>query len=43
MTWSHVSGVGRCPNVDFGASITAGTASGTFSPTPADITFDSCI
>jgi hypothetical protein len=43
MTWSHVSGIGRCPNVDVAASITAGTASGTFSPTPADITFDSCI
>jgi hypothetical protein len=43
MKWSHVSGVSRCPNVDFAASISAGTASGTFSPTPVDVAFDSCV
>ncbi|WP_433178540.1 DUF4214 domain-containing protein [Actinoallomurus sp. CA-150999] len=43
MNWSHITGVSRCPHVDIAASISAGTASGTFSPTPVDVAFDSCV
>lgn len=42
MTWVR-GAPGRCPDADFAASITAGTASGTFSPAPTDVAFDSCI
>jgi hypothetical protein len=42
MTFSHISS-GSCPKADYAAEITAGYASGTFSPTPADVDFDGCV
>jgi uncharacterized protein DUF4214 len=42
MSFAHVS-VGRCPQDDYAAEITAGYASGTFDPTPADVGFDGCV
>ncbi|MGH7485621.1 MAG: hypothetical protein ACREMY_08475, partial [bacterium] len=41
-SWQH-AGIGHCPDVDFAAALSAGYASGTFSPAPQDYTFDHCI
>ena len=42
MNFTHVSG-GRCPHVDYAAEISAGYASGSFSPQPDDVNFDGCV
>jgi hypothetical protein len=42
MTFTHISS-GSCPKDDYAAEISAGYASGTFSPTPADVDFDGCV
>ncbi|MFE9745491.1 hypothetical protein ACFYOT_11345 [Saccharothrix saharensis] len=41
--WVHPGGVTRCPDVDAAASISAGTASGTFPPGTVDVAFDGCV
>jgi hypothetical protein len=42
MNVTHISG-GRCPHVDYAAEISAGYASGSFSPQPDDVNFDGCV
>lgn len=42
MSFAHVA-VGRCPQDDYAAEITAGYASGSFDPAPADADFDGCV
>lgn len=43
MNWVHTKAAGRCPQNDAAASLSAGTASGTISPTPRDVAFDGCV
>jgi hypothetical protein len=42
LKFDHVTS-GNCPKADYAAAITAGFASGTFNPTPTDVSFDGCI
>jgi hypothetical protein len=42
MTLTHITS-GSCPKQNFAAEISAGYATGIFSPVPADVNFDGCI
>jgi hypothetical protein len=42
LTFTHITS-GTCPKQNYAAEISAGYASGTFSPAPANIGFDGCI
>jgi hypothetical protein len=42
LAFRHI-GAGSCPKDDYAAEISAGYASGTFSPAPADVDFDGCV
>ena len=44
MRWTHTTAAGgTCPQTDVAASLTAGTASGSITPTPKDVAFDGCV
>lgn len=42
LKFDHVA-AGNCPKADYAAAVGAGYASGTFEPTPTDVSFDGCI
>jgi hypothetical protein len=42
LTFARIA-AGNCPKADYAAEISAGYASGTFSPQPVDVDFDGCV